>query len=213
MNGTRILTGVGFASLVLAAGSLLVGGAGFPWFTIGALALGAILLVSGLMRLRGLENEGRDTDPGRGDRAARIAFIAMCGMGGVTAAVAILVAQGEAKGHATSHLVTALVGLGLFAALAFRWHPRPGTGTATYRGLLLCLLALAVAGSYIESLGGAGYDRANSGRRIPALAGLHDVGLLFGGVLFVAIPVAVVTGIVLLVLWSARKRREVPATS
>jgi hypothetical protein len=56
-------------------------------------------------------------------------------------------------------------------------------------------------GSFIESLGGAGYDAANLERRVESLASLHGIGVLFGPVALLAIPLGAVT--ILLVACSA----------
>jgi hypothetical protein len=97
--------------------------------------------------------------------------------------------------------------LGLFAALAFPWHPPAGSGAATLRGLVLTLLALAALGSFLESLGGAGYDAANDGRRIEALTTLHGIVVPFGALLIGAVPLGVITGVVVLIGWATRRGR------
>ena len=106
--------------------------------------------------------------------------------------VALVVAEGEARGHAILHLLTGIVCLGLFAALAFLWHPPAGSGASSFRGLVLMLLAVAGLGALLESLGGAGYDAANAGHRIELLTSLHNMVTPFGALLIVAVPLAVI---------------------
>ena len=77
------------------------------------------------------------------------------------------------------------------------------------RVMVLVLLALAAIGSFVESLGGAGYDAANMARRLPALAALHDVGVPFGVFLMTGVPIGVVTGIAVLVGWTTQRRRAI----
>ena len=59
----------------------------------------------------------------------------------------------------------------------------------------MVLLALGVGafGSFIESLGGAGYDAANLERRVASLASLHGIGVLLGPVALLAIPIGRMT--------------------
>ncbi|MGZ4242641.1 MAG: hypothetical protein ACXVQ7_13655 [Actinomycetota bacterium] len=121
--------------------------------------------------------------------------------------MALTVPVGEARGHASAHLATGLVCLALFGALAFPWRPAPGSGAAAIRGLVLLLLTVAAAGSFAESMGGAGYDAANEARRIEALARLHGVALPFSGVAVVAVPLALLTGCVVLVARLVNVRR------
>jgi hypothetical protein len=97
----------------------------------------------------------------------------------------------------------------LFAALAFPWHPTPGSGAAMFRGMVLTLLALAAAGSFIESLGGSGYDAANAGHRIQTLASLHGVGVYFGAFVMAGVPIGIVTATAV-VIGHALHRRQPP---
>jgi hypothetical protein len=199
MRSDRALLAAGSACLLIAAAMLLVGRSGFPLLPLGALGLGAVLLVVGLGRARGTSSSARTRDPARGERIVRIAFSVLAGLAFIATVVAILVAVGEARGHAVFHLLTGLVCLGLFAALAFPWHPAPGSGTAMPRGMVLTLLALAAAGSFLESLGGSGYDAANPSHRIQLLASLHAVGLPFGAFVMAGVPIGIVTGIAVLI--------------
>jgi hypothetical protein len=185
--------------LLVGASTALAGSSSFPLATLGLLAMGAVLLVIGLERTRKRSRGDGPRDPARGDRLAHIVFAIDAVLGIAAIGAAAFVAVGEARGHAVFHLLTGLIALALFAALAFRWHPVPGSGVALFRGMVLTLLALAAFGSFVESLGGAGYDAANDARRIDFLASLHGVGVPFGGFVMTGIPIGIVTCIVVLI--------------
>lgn len=102
------------------------------------------------------------------------------------------------------------VSLGPFAALAFLWHPTPGSGPAVFRGLVLTLLALAAFGSFVESLGGSGYDAANAERRVRWLASFHAVGLPFGAFAMVGVPIGLVTCAIVLTTHLRRTKQPLP---
>lgn len=199
MRSNRVLIAAGSACLLVAAATLLAGPSTFPFLSLGALGVGAALLVIATTRTRSRSPDPTTGDPARGEQIVRIAFIALAVLGLTALVVAVLVAVGEARGHAVFHLLTGLVCLGLFSALAFPWHPTPGSGTAMFRGMVLALLALAAAGSFIESLGGSGYDAANASHRIPLLASLHGVGISFGAFVLVGVPLGILTGFAVLV--------------
>lgn len=59
--------------------------------------------------------------------------------------------------------------------------------------MVLLVLGVGAFGSFIESLGGAGYDATDLERRIETLASLHGVGVYFGPVALIAIPLGLVT--------------------
>jgi hypothetical protein len=204
---SRWLIAAGSLCLVVAASSIAMGFSNPPWLTLGAAVLGVIMLTSALVRVRTETDRPQNHDPARGERLVRVATLFLAALGLVAALVAFLVAVGEARGHAVGHLLTGLVCLGLFAALAFPWHPPAGSGAATLRGLVLTLLALAALGSFLESLGGAGYDAANDGRRIEALTTLHGIVVPFGALLIGAVPLGVITGVVVLIGWATRRGR------
>ncbi|MEO8293164.1 MAG: hypothetical protein ABI635_08495 [Actinomycetota bacterium] len=211
MRSTRTLTVAGMLCLLVAAASMAVGFRGPPWLIPVSAVLGLILLSAALIRARAEAPAAPTGDPARGQRLARVAILGLSGLGLVALLVALLVAEGEARGHAIAHLLTGLLCVGLFAALAFPWHPHAGSGAATLRGLVLTLLGLAAFGSFLESLGGAGYDAANGGRRIAALTTLHDVGLPFGVLLIGAVPLGAITGIAVFTAWAVRRGRTVRA--
>ncbi|MEP6476798.1 MAG: hypothetical protein ABJC60_05965 [Actinomycetota bacterium] len=211
MRSTRTLMVAGMLCLLVAASSMAVGFRDAPWLIPVSAVLGLILLSAALIRARAEAPAAPSDDPARGQRLARVAILGLSGLGLVALLVAILVAEGEARGHAIGHLLTGLLCVGLFAALAFPWHPAAGSGAATLRGLVLTLLGLAAFGSFLESLGGAGYDAANAGRRIAALTTLHGVALPFGVLLIVAVPLGAITGIALFTAWAVRRGRTVRA--
>jgi hypothetical protein len=199
----RALILSGFGSVGLAIALLLFGNPSAAVFSFVFLALGAALLLVGLVRAK--RNEGSEryppSDARRADRVIWIALATLAGLAVVAAIVAATVAIGEATGHAVGHLVVGLACLVLFAGVAGAWHPRPGSGKASIRGIVLLVLGVGAFGSFIESLGGAGYDAANLERRIASLASLHGIGVLLGPVALLAIPLGCVT--LLLVTCSA----------
>lgn len=199
MRSDRLLIAGGGVCLLVGASTALAGSSSFPLVTLGLLAVGAVLLVLGLERTRERTSRDGPHDPARGERLARIAFTVDAVLGVAAILTAVFVAIGDARGHAVFHLLTGVIGLALFAALAFRWHPVPGSGIALFRGMVLALLGLAAFGSFVESLGGAGYDAANDARRIDVLASLHGVGVPFGGFVMTGIPIGIVTCIVVLI--------------
>jgi hypothetical protein len=193
---------------------LLVGGAniafgltGAPWLTLGGGILGVIFLMASLVVIRSENPLPATHDLAREQRIVRAVAVTLAVFGTVAAVVAILVAQGEAQGHAVGHLLTGIVSLGLFAALAFPWHPAAGTSLAGVRGLILILLVAATFGSFLESLGGSGFDAANEGTRISALATLHDIALPFGALVMAAVPLGLLTGVVALITGSSQRRK------
>src|SRR5262245_6221002 len=131
MRERALLVG-GFGSIALAIGLLLFGSASLVFLTFGFLALGAVLLLVGLVRIKRRDgSEPRSAPPAamnRADRAVWIAFAVLAGLAAAAAVVAAAVAVGEATGHAVGHLAVGLACLVLFGAVAVAWHPRPGSG-------------------------------------------------------------------------------------
>ena len=169
---SRWLMGAGMLCLLIGGANIASGFTGKPWLTLAGGILGVIFLMASLLSIRSEIPQSATHDPAREQRIVRVVTAALSAFGIVAALVAILVAEGEAQGHAVGHFLTGLVCLGLFAALAFPWHPAAGTALAGVRGLVLVLLVAATFGSFLESLGGSGYDAANSGESDP---GPHDV--------------------------------------
>ena len=210
MRSSKALIVAGTLCLMVTGSSLILGfEVQVPWLTLAAGALGSTMLIAGLVRKRGKTDRPAPVDPERGEHLARVVTYGLAGLGLVALLVALIVAEGEARGHSILHLLSGLLCLGLFAALAFRWHPRAGSGGATLRGLVLALLAVSAFGAFGESLGGAGYDAANDGVRFEMLTTLHSIALPFGVFLFVAVPLGVITGIVVLIARVTDRGRSV----
>ncbi|MGZ5214567.1 MAG: hypothetical protein ACXWEN_12575, partial [Actinomycetota bacterium] len=176
-----------------------------PWLTVAAGTLGATMLIAGLVGKRDEVDQPATHDPARAERLVRVVTFGLVGLGLLAVLVALVVAEGEARGHAVFHLLTGFLCVGLFAALAFPWYPRAGGGAASLRGLVLTLLAVAALGAFMESLGGSGYDAANDGHRIEALTTLHSIAAPFGA-LIVAVPLGLITGIGVLIARATRGR-------
>ncbi len=205
----RALILSGFGCVAIAVATLVLGSASAAILTFVFLALGAGLLLLGLVRMRKTQQmekpEASAARPGRGDRLVWIVAAVLAGIAVIAGVVAATVAVGEATGHAVSHLVTGVVCLAIYAGLAAVWHPQPGSGKASFRGMALLVLAIGAFGSFVESLGGAGYDAANLERRIPTLASLHGVGILFAPVALIAVPIGLATIVVIGAVGLARR--------
>jgi hypothetical protein len=206
----RALIFGGFGCVAAAVATLVLGSESAAILTFVFLALGAGLLLLGLMWMKRNEH-GDDPVPTaraeRGDRLIWIIAATLAGFAVVAAIVAATVAVGEAVGHAVSHLVAGLACLAIYVGLAALWHPQAGSGKASFRGMALLVLAIGGFGSFVESLGGAGYDAANLERRIPTLASLHGVGVLLAPVALVAVPIGLATIIVIGAVSIARRLR------
>jgi hypothetical protein len=205
MASSRTLIVIGSICLMVAVGNLVVGSTAAPWVTLVAIGLGSIAFIAALVMKRGDADRPKSDQADRSERYLRVFTYGLAGLGLVAFLVALIVAEGEARGHAILHLLTGLVCLGLFAALAFLWHPRAGGGAAALRGLVLMLLAVAGLGALLESLGGAGYDAANAGHRIELLTSLHNMVTPLGALLLIAVPLAIITGIVVLIARATRR--------
>jgi hypothetical protein len=195
VRAARITGGTGLICVLLAGALLLTG------FTpIGLLmsliasVLGVVLLAVTFVLIR-RERVSPSVPEGRVSVSRQVvpATVVSAGLGIVAAVVAITVAEGEAQGHATRHLVMGLVCFSLFAVLGFWWRPLTDSTISAFRGLLLALLWFAAAASFLESLGGSGYDAANSGSRIDFLVSLHGYTAPFGALFLLAVPLGVLT--------------------
>jgi len=196
MKGRALILG-GFGSVAVAVGLLVFGSASAAIFTFVFLGLGTALLLVGLAQMRKQEGrEPRRTAPsseGRTDRVTWIGVAVLVGLAAAAAVVASIVAVGDATGHAVGHLAVGLACLILFVGVAAAWHPPQGSGKASIRGMVLLILGVGAFGSFIESLGGAGYDAANLERRVASLAALHGIGVFLGPIAVLAIPLGLVT--------------------
>jgi hypothetical protein len=214
MRRARALLTTGFILAALGAGTLITGAVVRAPIVVGLILMaGVVFIVAGARGLRRAEPvQTRGGDPRRSRRRAGIALGLLGAFGLVALMVAATVAGGEAQGHAIGHLLTGVVALGLFAALAFPWQPEPGTTAAFSRSAVLILLGIAAFGSFLESLGGSGYDAANSARRIEGLAVLHDVALPIAAVGVPGILLGAVAGLIILGTRTLRRvRRPRPA--
>jgi hypothetical protein len=208
MRSGNALLGIGAVLLVVVSSLVLVGSVmEVPFVAIGLALLGTTSLIVGVVRMRDARGRGDGPAASRAERLVRPAFLMLCGLAVAALVVAFAVGEGGARGHAIYHLIAGVVCLGLFAGLGFAWRPAPDTGRATFRTVLLWLLGLSTFGALVESLGGAGYDVANEGRRLETLTVLHDVGLLFGPFLMLAVPLGLGTIIALGAARLARLRR------
>jgi hypothetical protein len=208
MGTDRILISLGIACLAAVAFGFITGVASvLPVAAVATLIVGVATLAAGL-RLGGGERSVPSTDGTRVSiGAAKIGVAALVLMGLGTLVIAGTVAEGEATGHAVGHLAIGIVALGLLSALAFLWRPSRGTQAALIRRMVLVLLGLAVFGSFLESVGGAGYDAANSEPRVEALAALHGVALPIASLGMPGIVLGAVVGIVVLTTSITRRRR------
>ncbi len=205
MRSSRTLIVVGSLCFLL-AGSLLLAGSRVPlWVPVVALVAGAIAFGAALIARRSGSDRPTPRDPASGERLIRIVTIGLTGLGLGAVLVAIFVAVGEAQGHAMFHFLTGFVCVGLFAAIGFGWHPLTGTAAAMLRGLVLTLLAAAALSVFVESLGASGYDAANEGHRIEALARLHNLSLPFAALTLLAVPLGLLTGIAVLIARVTRR--------
>jgi hypothetical protein len=209
MGKGRVLQGAGIACLIVAVSTLLLGGSsGPPWLSLILGTIGMVLLIVAVSR--GARREAPGAAPPAPDalarrvRLTRSVAIGLAGLGAIALLVALVVAEGQARGHALIHLLTGAFSLALFVGLAFPWHPQTRRA-ASLQGFVLLLLAIATAAQFVESLGGSGYDAANAGRRIEALTTLHGVGVAFGGLVLVALPLGLITGAVVVIGSTARR--------
>jgi hypothetical protein len=205
MKGRSLILG-GFGSVAVAVTLLIFGSASAAILTFVFLGLGTALLLVGLVQTTDREApEPRRTSPtSRPDRAIWFGVAVLAGL----AAVAATVAVGDATGHAVGHLAVGLACLILFVGVAAAWHPTLGSGKASVRGMVLLVLGVGAFGSFVESLGGAGYDAANLERRVASLAALHGIGVLFGPVALLAIPMGLVTLLAVVSTAAAAKLRR-----
>jgi hypothetical protein len=207
MRSDRVLALFGLLSLTLAGSTLLTGVVTqVPWLTLVLLLLGLATLAFGVIRGRGAPPVQRTADPARSKARAKRTVLVLGAMGLTAGVVAVTVAVGEARGHAIFHLLFGVVSLGLFAALAFPWHPRPGTSAALVRGTVLVLLGIATFGAFLESIGGAGYDAENAGRRLEALTTLHGVAIPFSVAGLPGLLLGALVGVVVFTKWAVRRQ-------
>jgi hypothetical protein len=185
--------------LCFAAGAalLLVGSSG-PGIPLAAIVLlvGALALVGSLVLRRHEPRPavaGPDLAPPAAgqSRAGTIAAVVGAALASAALLLTLSVARGEARSHGSFHLIFGVVVLALFVAVDRWWRPREGTAAASLRTPLLVLLWVALAGAFLESVGAAGYDRFNSGHRIPWLTSVHNAATPLGALTLLMIPIAI----------------------
>ena len=133
--------------------------------------------------------------------------VAGAAMASGTLVVALVVAQGEARGHAFFHLIFGVAALALFTAIGIVWRPSANVSSSTGRTPLLGALWVFSMAALSESLGAAGYDRFNEGHRIEWLTTIHGVAGPLSGVGFLLVPIiAVVAAVSLATGWVRRRR-------
>ena len=132
------------------------------------------------------------------------------GVGGVLAVVAIVlavtVAEGEARSHAFLHLIIAVPLAVMLAGLVGLWAPAPRTAASIWQSIVAALVAVAFIGTTLEAIGGTGYDRFNVAEERRWLAAIHDLALVAGGVLLLAVPLWLATMFILAVHRLVRAR-------
>jgi drug/metabolite transporter (DMT)-like permease len=189
-------------------------GPGIPLTAI-VLVVGALALVGSLVFRRReprLPPAGGDLPPAAPgpSRAGTIGAVAGAAIGAIALLLTLFVAQGEARSHGFFHMIFGVVVVGLFVAVDRWWRPREGTAAASLRTPLMVLLWVALAAAFLESIGAAGYDRFNSGQRIPLLTSLHGVATALGALGLLMIPIAIA---VLASAFVGRLRSRKTATS
>lgn len=179
-----------------AGGALFLIGSGGPGLPIAAASfgVGALALVGSLVLRRreprpSAEATPPTTAPGR-SRAGTIGAVAGAVLGACALVLTLFVALGESRGHGFFHLMFGGVALGLFVAVDRWWLPREGSAAASFRGPLLVVLWIALAGAFLESIGAAGYDEFNAAHRIEWLTTVHNAVTPLGALGMLTIPMA-----------------------
>jgi hypothetical protein len=107
----------------------------------------------------------------------------------ISLTLAFAVAEGEARSHATGHLVLGFLSIALFFSVGLLWTPREGGRASLVRAGILVITAMGAFGQVLESIGASGYDRFNAGREIEFLTGIHGAVGILGPVALMAIPI------------------------
>ena len=132
----------------------------------------------------------------------------------ISLTLAFAVAEGEARTHATGHLVLGFLSIALFVSVGLLWTPPEGSRASLVRAGILVITAMGAFGQVLESIGASGYDRFNAGHEIEFLTGIHNAVGILGPVALMAIPI----GLVALRCWRSRAssgaaRRPAPASA
>jgi len=143
------------------------------------------------------DNSGQGAPSGkRGVRGIAITWLALAA---VSLTLAFTVAEGEARSHATFHLFVGFLAMALFVSVGLLWTPAEGSRSSMVRAGILIITAMAAFGQALESIGASGYDRFNDSHEIELLTSIHNgVGIL-GPVALMAIPIGLVTVLVLVI--------------
>ena len=115
----------------------------------------------------------------------------------ISLTLAFAVAEGEARAHATGHLVLGFLSIALFVAVGLLWTPREGSRGSLVRAGILVITAMGAFGQVFESIGASGYDRFNTGHEVEFLTGIHNAVGILGPVALMAIPIGLVALMVL----------------
>ena len=183
---------VGAISFIGGAALFLIGSSG-SGIVLAAIVfvVGAIALVSAMVLRRGEPRTvADDVRPAGPSQVGKVGAFAVGALGTLALVLIFFVAQGEARGHGLMHLIFGATALGLFVALDRWWRPRKGSAAASLRTPLMVLLWIGTASSFLESIGAAGYDRFNTGARIPWLTSMHGFAVPLGAVSVLMIPIA-----------------------
>ena len=110
----------------------------------------------------------------------------------ISLTLAFAVAEGEARTHATGHLVLGFLSIALFVSVGLLWTPPEGGRASLVRAGILVITAMGAFGQVLESIGASGYDRFNAGHEIEFLTGIHNAVGILGPVALMAIPIGLV---------------------
>jgi hypothetical protein len=111
--------------------------------------------------------------------------------------LAFAVAEGEARAHATGHLVLGFLSNALFVSVGLLWSPTEGTRGSLVRAGILVITAMGAFGQVLESIGASGYDRYNIGHEVELLTSIHNAVGILGPVALMAIPIGLVALVVI----------------
>jgi len=142
----------------------------------------------------------QDAPTGAGGKRGIVVFaIAWLVLGAISLVLAFTLAEGEARNHATGHLVLGFVAMALFVSIGLLWTPSREGLPWLARSALLIVTAMGAFGQVLESIGASGYDRFNTRHEVELLTGIHNgVGIL-GPVALMAIPIGLLAVLVLVV--------------
>ena len=142
--------------------------------------------------------KGQDTRSGLGAKRSVVGLaIAWVVLAVISLTLAFAVAEGEARTHATGHLVLGFLSIVLFASIGLLWTPPEGGRASLVRAGILVITAMGAFGQVFESIGASGYDRFNAGHEIEVLTSIHNAVGILGPVALMAIPIGLVALVVL----------------